>query len=109
MVGGEYELHVVEAGFSSGVTVILGKEVGPTLNFRFVEGTWNGASFEVAGRETATANNVLRSLKHCATKRTTKIAVLDYLMVDSTKHYVLSIVIKALKNSTMGNMCLLRK
>lgn len=78
MVGGEYELHVVEAAFSSGVAVILEKEVGPTLNFRFVEGTWNGASFEVAGRETATANNVLRGLKHCAAKRTTKIAVLDY-------------------------------
>lgn len=78
MVGGEYELHVVEAAFSSGVAVILAKEVGPTLNFRFVEGTWNGASFEVAGRETATANNVLRGLKHCASKRTTKIAVLDY-------------------------------
>ena len=33
---------------------------------------------EVAGRETATENNVLKGLKHCASKRATQIAILDY-------------------------------
>lgn len=32
----------------------------------------------MAGRETATENNILWGLKHCAEKRTTKIAVLDF-------------------------------
>ena len=32
----------------------------------------------MAGRETATENNILKGLKHCASKRTTQIAVLDF-------------------------------
>ncbi len=34
--------------------------------------------FEVAGRETATENNILKGLKHCALKETTQVAILDY-------------------------------
>lgn len=45
---------------------------------RFVEGTWNGLNFEVAGCETATANNIRNGLKHCASKRITDIAVLVF-------------------------------
>ena len=77
-VGGEYERHVQEAGFSSGNVVILEKEGGTVINQRYTEGLWNGSLFEVAGRETATENNVFRGLKHCAAKRTTEIAVLDF-------------------------------
>lgn len=78
--GGEYERHVQEAGYNSGHSVILESERGGDFGQRFTEGLWNGAVFEVAGRETATENNVLRGLKHCASKRTTEIAVLDYPM-----------------------------
>lgn len=45
---------------------------------RFVEGKWNGLSFEVAGCETATVNNIRNGLKHCASKRITDIAVLVF-------------------------------
>ena len=34
--------------------------------------------FEIAGCETATTNNILRGLKHCASKRETDIAVIYY-------------------------------
>ena len=77
-VGGEYEKNVQEAGYNSGNIVILEKEGGNVLNQRYTEGTWNGYTFEVAGRETAKPNNIFRGLKHCAEKRTTEIAVLDY-------------------------------
>lgn len=53
-------------------------EPGTTYKLKYTEGFWDGKKFEVAGRETATENNVLRGLKHCAGKQTIKIAVLDY-------------------------------
>ena len=76
--GGEYEKNVQNAGYKAGHTVILGAEYGNVIGKRYAEGTWDGKSFEVAGRETATINNILRGLKHCAAKRTTEIAVLDF-------------------------------
>lgn len=76
--GGAYELHVQMAGFRAGNSVIFGKEGGSGIGVRYTEGMWNGKPFEVAGNETATSNNVLAGLKHCAAKRITKIAVLDY-------------------------------
>ena len=76
--GGEYEKHVQTAGFNAGHSVILEAEPGTTYKLKYTEGLWDGRKFEVAGRETATENNVLRGLKHCASKQTTKIAVLDY-------------------------------
>ncbi len=78
--GGEYEQHAQDAGYTSGHSVILESERGGDFGQRFTEGSWDGFVFEVAGRETATENNVLRGLKHCASKRTTEIAVLDYPM-----------------------------
>lgn len=74
--GGAYEKHVMEAGFAAGHSVILEDERG--FDNRHTEGTWDGLLFEVAGRETATANNVFDGLKHCAEKKTTKVAILDY-------------------------------
>ena len=42
------------------------------------EGRWNGLLFEVAGRETGTINNIKRGLEHCADKRQTEVAILDF-------------------------------
>lgn len=77
-IGGVYERHVQNAGFKTGNAVILECERGKMDNERYVEGTWNGLKFEIAGRETATINNILKGLKHCAAKRETEIAVLDF-------------------------------
>ena len=76
--GGRYEIHVQNAGFKAGHVVILENELGTTIGEWFTEGTWDGSYFEVAGRETATSNNILRGLKHCAAKRKTKTAILDF-------------------------------
>ena len=76
--GGRYEIHVQNAGFKARHVVILENELGTTIGERFTEGTWDGSYFKVAGRETATSNNILRGLKHCAAKRKTKITILDF-------------------------------
>lgn len=75
--GGVYERHVQDAGFKSGHAVILENEYSNVLGQRFTEGTWDNMKFEVAGCETGTTNNIMRGLKHCASKRTTEIAVID--------------------------------
>lgn len=74
--GGEYEKEIQIAGFNSGHSVIFESEKG--FSSRHTEGKWDGRLMEVAGRETATENNVLKGLKHCASKRATQIAILDY-------------------------------
>ena len=76
--GGIYEKHVQNAGYMAGHAVILGAEGSNVIGQRFTEGTWDGVKFEVAGRETATSNNILKGLKHCAAKRDTEIAILDF-------------------------------
>lgn len=76
--GGVYERHVQNAGFKNGHAVILGEERGDVFGLKYTEGTWDGLQFEVAGRETATINNIKRGLEHCADKRSTQIAVLDF-------------------------------
>lgn len=76
--GGIYEKQVQNAGFKEGHAVILGAEGGNIIGQRFTEGTWDGKKFEVAGCETATSNNILKNLSHCAAKRETKVAVLDF-------------------------------
>lgn len=76
--GGLYEKHVQNAGYKAGYSVIFGPENHSTYGVRHTEGLWNGNRFEVAGRETGTLNNVFRGLKHCAAKRNTQIAVLDF-------------------------------
>lgn len=76
--GGKYEKNVQYAGFISGHSVILEEEDSSIYSQKHTEGKWDGKYFEVAGRETATENNVLRGLKHCAEKQKTQIAVLDF-------------------------------
>ncbi len=77
-VGGKYELEAQLAGFRAGHIVIFGPENNSEYHKRHTEGTWNGLQFEVAGRETATTNNIKRGLEHCADKKSTQIAVLDF-------------------------------
>lgn len=77
-VGGEYEEHIMSAAFKNGDVIIFGSEESTTDGDRYTEGTWNKKLFEVAGRETATCNNVFKGLKHCAEKRITQYAVLDF-------------------------------
>ena len=76
--GGVYERHVQNAGYKAGNSVIFGPEKHNIYGVRHTEGSWNKEEFEVAGRETGTVNNILRGLKHCASKQTTAIAVLDF-------------------------------
>lgn len=76
--GGDYERHVQNAGFKNGHSVILEAESMNVFKKRNTEGFWDYKLFEIAGRETATSNNVLRGLKHCAAKKETQIAILDF-------------------------------
>jgi hypothetical protein len=66
----------MEAGFSAGHCVVLENESDGDFNQRFTEGTWDGLPLEIAGRETATSNNMLSGLSHCASKPKTKVALL---------------------------------
>jgi hypothetical protein len=75
---GDYERHVRDAGYQAGHAVILEAEPGNVFQKRYTEGTWDGLPFEVAGRETATVNNIKRGLEHCADKPNCQIAVLNF-------------------------------
>ena len=72
-IGGKYEQDALIAGVKAGNAVILENEKGEG---KHTEGLWNGTLFEVAGCETGSANNILRGLKHCASKRETEVAVI---------------------------------
>ncbi len=80
--GGIYEHHAQEAGYKAGHAVILENEKFGNVGERFTEGTWDLLKFEVAGCENGTSNNILRGLKHCASKRETEIAVIDFPNTD---------------------------
>ena len=75
-VGGKYELDALIAGVKAGNAVVLENEKFGDVGQRFTEGLWNGKPFEVAGCQTGSANNILRGLKHCASKRETEVAVI---------------------------------
>ncbi len=77
-VDGHWEKEVVDVGYNNGRCVILGNEYSTIIGERFTEGSWDGLQFEIATRKTATENNILRGLKHCADKRTTEIAILYF-------------------------------
>lgn len=76
--GGKYEKTAQDVGYKSGHAVIFEKEGGSTIGQRFTEGTWDGMKCEISGAETGTDNNILRSLEHCADKRTTEVAILVF-------------------------------
>ena len=75
--GGKYEDQAQNVGFKYGHSVVFGQERNAPAGKK-TEGKWDGLLFEVAGRETATENNVLKGLKHCASKLKTEIAVLVF-------------------------------
>ena len=62
--------------YKKGHKVILEKENNTILNHKNAEGTWDDMIFEIAGAETATANNIRNALKHCASKPGTEVAVI---------------------------------
>ncbi len=91
--GGEYEKQAQITGSKAGHSVIFEQE--RNITGKKTEGKWDGLFFEIAGRETATENNVLKGLKHCASKQKTEIAVLvfpnggfkDELLSNAIKRY----------------------
>lgn len=75
---GWYEHTVQDVGFQNGHSVILEAERQNAFGEKSCEGTWDDSLFEVAGAETATANNIRNALKHCASKPDCKIAVIFF-------------------------------
>lgn len=77
-IGGAFERHAQNAALKAGHSVILENEPQDQYGKRSTEGTWNGLQFEVAGATNGSVNNIRNALKHCAFKRTTEIAVIDF-------------------------------
>ena len=77
-IGGAFERHAQNAALKAGHSVILEDEPQNQYGKRSTEGTWNGLLFEVAGATNGSVNNIRNALKHCAFKRTTEIAVIDF-------------------------------
>ena len=75
---GWYEKRVQEIGFENGNKVILENERDGEFYQKFTEGKWDDRPFEIATRETGTANNIMRGLKHCADKPNVEVAVLYF-------------------------------
>lgn len=75
---GWYETTAQDVGYKNGHKVILEKEVHTRLHYKNTEGTWDDKLFEIAGAETATANNIRNALKHCASKPNTEVAVIFF-------------------------------
>lgn len=73
---GIYEKQAQNAGYRYGHSVIFGSEEGNTLNMRYTEGLWDHKHFEIAAQDGTTSSNILRGLKHCASKRKTVYAVI---------------------------------
>lgn len=75
---GWYETTVQDVGMKNGHTVVLEREIHTIYKKRNTEGRWDGEPFEIAGKETATPNNIRDGLKHCAKKPNCKVAVLFF-------------------------------
>ena len=75
---GWYEEQAQKAGFLTGHSVILDKEIHDVYKHNNCEGLWDGIPFEIAGAETATPSNIRNALKHCAKKTESKIAVIFF-------------------------------
>jgi hypothetical protein len=74
--GSEYEKYAQKIGFKNGNAVILGPEKGSLV--KVADGTWNGRRMDIKGVETGKPNNIINSIKHCANKPKTNIAVLVF-------------------------------
>ena len=75
---GWYETTAQDVGYRNGHKVILEKETHSVIHQKNTEGTWDDMPFEIAAAETATANNIRRALKHCASKPNTDVAVIFF-------------------------------
>ncbi len=76
---GWYEKQTRDVGFKNGYSVVLENEKGKAIGQNYTEGLWNGLPFELASCEAVeNNNNLVKGLKHCASKSETEIAVLFF-------------------------------
>ena len=75
---GWYETSVQDVGMKNGHAIVLEREIHTIYKKKNTEGRWDGEPFEIAGKETATPNNIRDGLKHCAKKPNCKVAVLFF-------------------------------
>ena len=102
---GIYEENVRDTGYKNGHAVTLESEKGKGIGENYTEGLWNGSKFELASCESpSNNNNIVRGLKHCASKSETETAVLYFPKGD----FVEKDVLRAIKRyyglkSTLGD------
>ena len=88
---GDYEKTTRDVGYKNGHSVILESEKGKGIGENYTEGYWNGSKFELASCEFPNNNNnIVKGLKHCASKSETETAVLyfpegDFVEADVTR------------------------
>jgi len=77
---GIYEEEVQNIGFNNGYSVILTSEKGKGIGENYTEGLWNNKQFEIATCENANTNNnnIVKGLKHCASKDGNEVAILYF-------------------------------
>lgn len=76
---GIYEKTTRDVGFKNGHSVILESERGKGIGENYTEGLWDNLPFELASCEsTKNNNNIVKGLKHCASKSDTSTAVLYF-------------------------------
>ena len=76
---GEYERTTRDVGYKNGHCVVLESEKGKGIGENYTEGLWNGSRFELASCESPeNNNNIVKGLKHCASKTETETAVLYF-------------------------------
>ena len=102
---GIYEENVRDTGYKNGHAVTLESEKGKGIGENYTEGLWNGSKFELASCESpSNNNNIVKGLKHCASKSETETAVLYFPKGD----FVEKDVLRAIKRyyglkSTLGD------
>ena len=76
---GIYEKTARDVGYKNGHSVILESEMGKGIGENYTEGLWNKSLFELASCESVeNNNNIVKGLKHCASKSDTRTAVLYF-------------------------------
>ncbi len=76
---GIYEKTTRDVGFKNGHSIILESERGKGIGENHTEGLWDNLPFELASCEsTKNNNNIVKGLKHCASKSDTSTAVLYF-------------------------------
>ncbi len=76
---GKYEESTRDVGYKNGHSVVLESEIGKGIGENYTEGLWNSSLFELASCEFVNNNNnIVKGLKHCASKTDTKTAVLYF-------------------------------